>query len=76
MDFDTFTTNGPVDTSETNGGECQDSLTISTVKNYEIITLLTDILYTIMIHETPKITLISEYWPKCSCNLWRKFRTT
>ena len=33
LDFDTFTTNGPVDTSETNGGQCQDSLTISTVTN-------------------------------------------
>ena len=33
LDFDTFTTNGPVDTTETNGGECQDSLTITTVTN-------------------------------------------
>lgn len=30
LDFDTFTTNGPASTEEVNGGECQDSLTIST----------------------------------------------
>ena len=33
LDFDTFTTNGPASTEEVNGGECQDSLTISTVTN-------------------------------------------
>ena len=37
LDFDTFTTNGPSDTSETGGGACQDILTTTTVSNKTII---------------------------------------
>ena len=40
MDFDTFTLNGPSDTSETDGGKCQDSLTITTVNIIKSIVIL------------------------------------
>ena len=40
LDFDTFTLNGPSDTSETDGGKCQDSLTITTVNIKSIVILL------------------------------------
>ena len=66
LDFDTFTLNGPSDTSETDGGKCQDSLTITTVN---IIKLFKKE------NQWNKI-IISEYWSKCTCYMWRKFRPT
>ena len=39
MDFDTFTTNGPSDTSETGGGACQDILTTTTVNTLPFLLL-------------------------------------
>ena len=71
LDFDTYTLNGPSDTSETDGGKCQDSLTITTV---DIIKLY-DITIKAKIQRNKNL-LISEYWSKCTCYMWRKFRPT
>ena len=73
LDFDTFTLNGPSDTSETDGGKCQDSLTITTVNIIKSILILLLIKAKI---QRNKNLLISEYWSKCTCYMWREFRTT
>ena len=35
LDFETFSTNGPADTEETDGGVCQDMLTATTVNQLD-----------------------------------------
>ena len=43
MDFETFTTVGPSDTEETNGGECVDKLTFSVSTGQSIPELCGDL---------------------------------